>query len=156
MVRIGLISDVHANLYALRAAVARLRAEGVDAWVCAGDLVGYGPHPNECVGAGSLYPTALPPGPADVALTGEGRYLSIPGRSGSRDSANDPAGSLRSRRSGCRARALLRRAVRRRAPHSACSGSRVRRTTSAPDGWPPRPAAPDAFSAWPRGVYVAD
>src|SRR6478735_5391674 len=47
--RIGLISDVHANLFALRAAVARLRAEGVDAWVCAGDLVGYGPHPNECV-----------------------------------------------------------------------------------------------------------
>ena len=47
--RIGLLSDVHANLFALRAAVARLRAEGVDAWVCAGDLVGYGPHPNECV-----------------------------------------------------------------------------------------------------------
>ena len=40
--RIGLLSDVHANLFALRAAVARLRAEGVDAWVCAGDLVGYG------------------------------------------------------------------------------------------------------------------
>jgi predicted phosphodiesterase len=49
--RIGLLSDVHANLPALRAAVARLRAEGVDAWVCAGDLVGYGPHPNECVEA---------------------------------------------------------------------------------------------------------
>ena len=47
--RIGLLSDVHANLFALRAAVARLRAEGVDAWVCAGDLVGYGPHPNETV-----------------------------------------------------------------------------------------------------------
>jgi len=47
--RIGLLSDVHANLFALRAAVVRLRAEGVDAWVCAGDLVGYGAHPNECV-----------------------------------------------------------------------------------------------------------
>jgi predicted phosphodiesterase len=47
--RIGLLSDVHANLFALRAAIARLRSEGVDAWVCAGDLVGYGPHPNECV-----------------------------------------------------------------------------------------------------------
>ncbi|MGH3587005.1 MAG: metallophosphoesterase family protein [Pseudonocardia sp.] len=47
--RIGLLSDVHANLFALRAAITRLRAEGVDAWVCAGDLVGYGPHPNECV-----------------------------------------------------------------------------------------------------------
>ena len=47
--RIGLLSDVHANLFALRTAITRLRAEGVDAWVCAGDLVGYGPHPNECV-----------------------------------------------------------------------------------------------------------
>ena len=47
--RIALLSDVHANLPALRAAIARLRAEGVDGWVCAGDLVGYGPHPNECV-----------------------------------------------------------------------------------------------------------
>ena len=47
--RIGLLSDVHANLFALRTALTRLRAEGVDAWVCAGDLVGYGPHPNECV-----------------------------------------------------------------------------------------------------------
>jgi len=47
--RIGLVSDVHANLFALRAAITRLRADGVDAWVCAGDLVGYGPHPDECV-----------------------------------------------------------------------------------------------------------
>lgn len=47
--RIGLLSDVHANLPALRAAIARLRGEGVDAFLCAGDLVGYGPHPDECV-----------------------------------------------------------------------------------------------------------
>ena len=47
--RIGIIGDVHANLPALRAALGRLRAEGVDAWVCAGDVVGYGPHPDECV-----------------------------------------------------------------------------------------------------------
>src|SRR3954454_11739774 len=58
--RVGLLSDVHANLPALRAAVARLRAEGVDAWVCAGDLVGYGPHPNECVEAvAELEPVAV-------------------------------------------------------------------------------------------------
>jgi predicted phosphodiesterase len=58
--RIGLLSDVHANLFALRAAVARVRAEGVDAWVCAGDLVGYGPHPNECVEeVAALEPTCV-------------------------------------------------------------------------------------------------
>lgn len=47
--RYGVISDVHANIYALRAAVDRLTAIGVDAWLCAGDIVGYGAQPNECV-----------------------------------------------------------------------------------------------------------
>src|SRR4051795_1126429 len=47
--RIGLIADVHANLPALETALAALERERVDAYVCAGDLVGYGPHPNETV-----------------------------------------------------------------------------------------------------------
>jgi predicted phosphodiesterase len=47
--RYGVLADIHGNLHALRAAIARLRKEGVDAWLCAGDLIGYGPHPNECV-----------------------------------------------------------------------------------------------------------
>jgi predicted phosphodiesterase len=48
-VRYGVLSDVHGNLAALRAAVDRLRRAGVDGWLCAGDVVGYGPQPNECV-----------------------------------------------------------------------------------------------------------
>jgi predicted phosphodiesterase len=48
-VRLGLISDVHANLHALTATIAAVRRAGVDGWVSAGDLIGYGPHPNECV-----------------------------------------------------------------------------------------------------------
>jgi predicted phosphodiesterase len=47
--RFGILADVHGNLPALLAAVARLRAEGVDRFLCAGDLVGYGPFPDECV-----------------------------------------------------------------------------------------------------------
>ena len=47
--RFGVLADVHGNLPALRAAVARLRAEGVERFLCAGDLVGYGPFPDECV-----------------------------------------------------------------------------------------------------------
>jgi predicted phosphodiesterase len=47
--RYGVISDVHGNLHALEAVLARLEAAGVDRIVCAGDLVGYGPRPNECV-----------------------------------------------------------------------------------------------------------
>jgi predicted phosphodiesterase len=48
-VRVGLISDVHGNLAALEAALEALGEEGIDRLVCAGDLVGYGPFPNECV-----------------------------------------------------------------------------------------------------------
>src|SRR6056297_835269 len=46
---VGLISDVHANVVALDAALAALRREGVDTIVCLGDLVGYGPAPNEAI-----------------------------------------------------------------------------------------------------------
>jgi predicted phosphodiesterase len=47
--RYGVVSDVHANAFALRVAVERLKAAGVDELLCAGDIVGYGPQPNECV-----------------------------------------------------------------------------------------------------------
>jgi len=48
-VRYGVLSDIHGNLTALQAAIDALRRERVDAWLCAGDLVGYGPQPNECI-----------------------------------------------------------------------------------------------------------
>ena len=44
--RVLLISDVHANLVALNAV---LSAADYDAVWCLGDVVGYGPAPNECV-----------------------------------------------------------------------------------------------------------
>ncbi len=47
--RYGVISDIHGNLPALQAALAELRAQGIDGLLCTGDLVGYGPWPNECV-----------------------------------------------------------------------------------------------------------
>ncbi|TFV62348.1 metallophosphoesterase [Geodermatophilus sp. DF01-2] len=47
--RIGVLSDVHANLPALRAALEALSRRGVDQLLVAGDLVGYGTQPNECV-----------------------------------------------------------------------------------------------------------
>jgi len=47
--RYGLISDIHANLPALEAALKVLERVDVDEYLCAGDLVGYGPMPNECV-----------------------------------------------------------------------------------------------------------
>jgi predicted phosphodiesterase len=47
--RFGLLSDVHANLPALRAALESLERRGVDHLLVAGDLVGYGGQPDECL-----------------------------------------------------------------------------------------------------------
>lgn len=44
---IAFISDIHGNLPALRAAVADARKRGVERIFCAGDLVGYGPFPDQ-------------------------------------------------------------------------------------------------------------
>lgn len=49
MTRIGLIADVHGNRFALRAVIDVLRERGATSWICAGDLVGYGAAPDECV-----------------------------------------------------------------------------------------------------------
>ena len=47
--RIAVVSDVHANLHALEAVLAEVDKEGFDEMWCLGDVVGYGPKPNECV-----------------------------------------------------------------------------------------------------------
>jgi diadenosine tetraphosphatase ApaH/serine/threonine PP2A family protein phosphatase len=47
-VRVAVISDVHANLYALEAVLGEIDREPPDAIWCLGDTVGYGPRPNEC------------------------------------------------------------------------------------------------------------
>jgi putative phosphoesterase len=45
--RVAVITDIHANLAALEAVLARIESEAIDQIYCGGDLVGYGPHPNE-------------------------------------------------------------------------------------------------------------
>lgn len=45
--RILIISDIHSNLTALEAVLAH--ASPIEAVWCLGDLVGYGPDPNECI-----------------------------------------------------------------------------------------------------------
>jgi diadenosine tetraphosphatase ApaH/serine/threonine PP2A family protein phosphatase len=48
-VSVGILSDIHGNLEALSAVLAQLRPSD-EVW-CLGDIVGYGPNPNECVAA---------------------------------------------------------------------------------------------------------
>lgn len=47
--RYGLISDIHGNLEALNAVLSEIDKLHVDTILCLGDVVGYGPNPNECV-----------------------------------------------------------------------------------------------------------
>jgi putative phosphoesterase len=44
---VAVITDIHGNLLALQAALGRAEELGVDRIFCGGDLVGYGPRPDE-------------------------------------------------------------------------------------------------------------
>lgn len=46
--RIGILSDIHANYEALSAVMEAFREEAIDEYYCLGDTVGYGGSPNEC------------------------------------------------------------------------------------------------------------
>jgi diadenosine tetraphosphatase ApaH/serine/threonine PP2A family protein phosphatase len=46
--RYAIISDIHSNLVALQNALDSIKTANIDAVICLGDVVGYGPRPNEC------------------------------------------------------------------------------------------------------------
>ncbi len=46
--RIAIFSDIHANMEALTAVLAAYESESIDAFVCLGDIVGYGASPDAC------------------------------------------------------------------------------------------------------------
>ena len=60
--RVAVVSDIHSNLHALEAVLEALEAEAPDELWCLGDVVGYGPRPNESC--------ALIEARADVCLAG--------------------------------------------------------------------------------------
>jgi predicted phosphodiesterase len=80
--RIAVISDIHANAHALDAVVGAIDAEAPDAVWCLGDLVGYGPKPNECVRTVRTR--------ADVCLVGN-HDLAVIGRLDLQDFTGDAA-----------------------------------------------------------------
>jgi len=44
----AIISDIHGNLEALKSILEEIDRQKVDSILCLGDIVGYGPNPNEC------------------------------------------------------------------------------------------------------------
>lgn len=47
--KLAIISDIHSNIYALMSVIADIEDQKADLIICLGDLVGYGPHPNEAI-----------------------------------------------------------------------------------------------------------
>ena len=47
MDRVAVITDIHANAVALVATLERIESLGIEQIYCGGDLVGYGPRPDE-------------------------------------------------------------------------------------------------------------
>ena len=45
----GIFGDIHGNLEALEAVVARLKDIGAQKFICVGDIIGYGANPVECL-----------------------------------------------------------------------------------------------------------
>ncbi len=69
MLRVCLISDIHGNLQALESVVKAV--DDCDEWWCAGDIVGYGPYPNECVVIARDLGTKCVAGNHDLASIGK-------------------------------------------------------------------------------------
>ena len=45
----AVIADIHSNLEALEAVLKKIERDGIKTIICAGDIIGYGPNPNEAV-----------------------------------------------------------------------------------------------------------
>lgn len=69
--KIALVSDIHANWPAFNAVLTELEKENPDVWICLGDLVGYGPHPSECIEEVRKRNMVCVKGNHDAGLTGE-------------------------------------------------------------------------------------
>ncbi|XVH32792.1 metallophosphoesterase family protein [Haloferacaceae archaeon DSL9] len=70
--RLGVISDIHANLPAFEAVIDDMPS--VDRFVCAGDIVGYNPWPAECVDRVRDEEILTVQGNHDRAVAGGGRF----------------------------------------------------------------------------------
>jgi len=80
--RIAVVSDVHANLHALEAVLTEVDKDGFDEIWCLGDLVGYGPKPNECVALLQERTTICLAGNHDLVVLGKISLATFGGEAG--------------------------------------------------------------------------
>jgi diadenosine tetraphosphatase ApaH/serine/threonine PP2A family protein phosphatase len=72
--RIGILTDIHANLPALETVLADVDRSDVDYIACLGDIVGYGGRPNECCDLIRQRAQSVVVGNHDAAMTGRMDY----------------------------------------------------------------------------------
>jgi diadenosine tetraphosphatase ApaH/serine/threonine PP2A family protein phosphatase len=72
--RLGILSDIHANYEALSASVEAFKSEGIREYYCLGDTVGYGGSPNECADVVRDLVKATILGNHDAAVAGRMDY----------------------------------------------------------------------------------
>jgi putative phosphoesterase len=76
--KVGIISDLHANAVALTAALDAIRREGVDQVICLGDVAADGPQPREVLQRLRSLQCPMIMGNADAQLLGREPELSDP------------------------------------------------------------------------------
>ena len=69
--RYAILSDIHSNLEALEAVLLDCRRQGIEAYVCLGDIVGYGANPAECVQLTRKFAKRCVAGNHDYAVAGK-------------------------------------------------------------------------------------
>jgi predicted phosphodiesterase len=70
--RYGLVTDIHSNLAALEATLKSIEQKGpIDGLLCMGDIIGYGPQPNEVIKRLKEYPLFSIIGNHDMAVIGQ-------------------------------------------------------------------------------------
>ena len=72
--RIAVLSDIHANQGALESVLRDVEKQAVDYMACLGDVVGYGPQPNECCDLVRQYADVTVVGNHDAAVAGRMDY----------------------------------------------------------------------------------
>jgi diadenosine tetraphosphatase ApaH/serine/threonine PP2A family protein phosphatase len=80
--RVAVVSDIHSNLHALEAVLAAIDADAPDELWCLGDLVGYGPRPNECCATIAERADVCLAGNHDLAVRGSIDLLEFHGDAG--------------------------------------------------------------------------